>query len=284
MTEQDHKKYARRMLATLIDRVQNFEGGDKFITYGALAKEVDYPEPHIYNIFGSRIGKTLSVMGHMLDGIIVDGMPVPFIQTMVVGSSSKLPSDGLSEFDTTYPNLSTQKKRDYANAEYAKIFEFGTRWEQVLERLEIAPANESSTESTSTGGLYNPYGSEGSPEHRALRDYVATHPELVGADTGLQGITEYPLKSGDKVDVVFESEGFIWGVEVKSRRSGTDDLERGIYQCIKYAAVLKAECLANRKNKQVSCCLALESELPVSLSRKAKKLDVKTMVVSLTSL
>lgn len=161
MDEQDHEKYARLMLAALIARVQNFEGGDKFITYGNLAREVGYPEPHTYNIFSNRIGHTLGVMGHLLDDLVVEGSKPPLIQAMVVSASEKVPSNGLQEFDSNYPSLTKQKKRDYANQEYTKIFEFGTRWEHVLEALELTPVDASGASTVPTGGLYNPYGSEG---------------------------------------------------------------------------------------------------------------------------
>lgn len=275
MDDHEHIKFARLMLAALISRVRNFQGGDKFITYGNLAREVGYPEPHTYNIFSNRIGHTLGVMGHLLDGIVVGGLCPPFIQAMVVSKSQKVPSDGLREFDSNYPSLSIQKKRDYANAEYEKIFEFGSRWDEIADMLELTLLPRETPPSPPPGGLYNPYGSEGSPEHQALRDYIAEHPEVVGADSGLEGLKEFPLKSGDKIDVVFESDTHIWGVEVKSRRSGTDDLERGIYQCVKYKAVLEAESKASNITRLIQCCLVIEPQLPSALKKVARKLGVE---------
>jgi len=67
MSTVDHEEWARTILVYLVKYIQSFQGGNKYITYGQLAKEVDYPEPHIGNLFGSNIGKTLGVMGHLFD-------------------------------------------------------------------------------------------------------------------------------------------------------------------------------------------------------------------------
>jgi hypothetical protein len=275
MSTIDHEEWARTILAYLVKYLQSFQGGNKYITYGELAKKIDYPEPHIGNLFGSNIGKTLGVMGHLFDNFVVDGQNVPLIQALVVGQANKLPSDGLKEFDTTYPNLSNEKKRDFVYAEYEKIFDFGSRWEQVLEKLKIKPYdNIELPDVKKKQGLYNPYGGEGSPEHVALRDFIANNPSVIGLNTDKKGVTEYPLKSGDKIDVVFELENEIIGVEVKSRRSGIDDLERGLFQCVKYAAVLEAEKKLGGRNTSIRCMLVIEDSLTNQLSRTQKILNV----------
>ena len=61
-------------------------------------------------------------------------------------------------------------------------------------------------------------------------------------------------------------------IEVKSRDSNWNDLRRGIYQCIKYRAVLHAQ---ERGSSSVHCLLVTERELPLDLIRLAKELEVK---------
>jgi len=261
----EHAYWAKEILGFLVNHVRNFQGGDKFITYGAVAKAVGYPAPHTGNLFGSNIGNTLGVMGHLFDVMTIDGERVPMMQTLVVSSLDKLPSDGLKEFNATYPVLTKEKKKDFVQAEYRKIFEFGDRWEAVLNRLGINKSNKVVKDNNKHSGLYNPYGSEGSPEHRVLRDYIAANPAKIGISIRAKGITEYPLKSGDFVDVVFEDENSIIAVEVKSERSGNDDIERGLYQCIKYAEVLKAENKVGKRSKEIVCVLVLADSLPFKL-------------------
>jgi hypothetical protein len=267
MEIKEHTYWAKEILGFLVNHVRDFKGGDKFITYGMVAKADDYPAPHTGNLFGNNIGKTLSVMGHMFDSMNIDGVSVPMIQALVVGSNTKLPSVGLKEFNPTYEFLTADKKKDFFQSECRKIFEFGDRWEEVLNRLGIKKSEKSEENKKKTGGLYNPYGSEGSPEHRDLRDYIAANPSKIGISIDVKGITEYPLKSGDSIDVVFEDDNSVVAVEVKSERSGNDDIERGLYQCIKYAEVLKAEDRVNKKSREISCVLVLAEGFPSKLKK-----------------
>ncbi len=274
MDNEQHSYWAKKLLKALVSRVKSFNGGDKFITYGMIAKQVGYPEPHTGNLFGKNIGDTLGYMGHLFDHMLIEGKRPPLIQSMCVSSTNKLPGDGLKEFNITYPSLSKEKKRDFAFAEYRKIFEYGDSWLEVLKQLSINIPEEIDQKTKNTKELFNPYGSEGSPEHRALRDYIAKNPNAIGLDYDIKGITEYPLKSGDSIDVVFETSASITAVEVKSERSGNDDIERGIFQCIKYSAVLRAEQSIKKEEKNISVILVLASQLSNSNRKKARYLSI----------
>jgi len=267
MVNKEHAYWGKKILVCLVNHVRNFKGGDKFITYGSVAESVGYPGPYTGNLFGSNIGKTLSEMGHMFDDMVIDGSRVPMMQALVVSSQGKLPSDGLKEFNATYPLLTKEKKKDFVQAEYRKIFEFGDRWDEVLKKLGLLESTKAKKNSNKSGGLYNPYGSEGSPEHRALRDYILANPSRIGININVKGIPEYPLKSGDSIDVVFEDNNSVFAVEVKSEHSGNDDIERGLFQCIKYEEVLKAEDRVNKKVREITCVLVLADSLPFKLKK-----------------
>ena len=274
MDTKDHQHWAKIILALLIQHVRSYQGGTKYLTYGEVAKSVGYPEPYTGNLFSKNIGDTLGVMGHMFDDIIIRSDSVPMIQALVVAHNTKLPSDGLKEFYPTYPGLSPEKKRDLAKTEYQKIFRFGDNWDLLAEDLRIQIEGSNEKTRVSVKNLRNPFGSEGSPEHREIRDFIAHHPEAIGLSHPTNSYTEYPLKSGDCVDVVLEYEDRIVAVEVKSRRSGTDDLERGLYQCIKYDAVLKAEVLIYGSPKTVDCFLVVEGELSKPLIKVQRSLGL----------
>ena len=51
---------------------------------------------------------------------------------------------------------------------------------------------------------------------------------------------EYPLPSGDRLDVYFETSDCRYAIEVKPSTSPDDDITRGIFQCVKYKAVMEA--------------------------------------------
>lgn len=88
---------------------------------------------------------------------------------------------------------------------------------------------------------------------------------------------EYPLPSGDKMDVTAWNATNIWHIEVKSCTSRDPDLERGIYQAIKYEAVGKAKGRAEKKNpaQRVVSLLVAEAELSPELRKLAKELHVR---------
>ena len=114
-------------------------------------------------------------------------------------------------------------------------------------------------------GLNFPGGGEGEG-HRRLREWVMTHPEAVDEQyAGRPTATEVMLKSGDRVDVVIYLPDKAVAVEVKSRVSNDADLERGIYQCIKYNVIMDA------MDMNAEAVLVTESGLPRRLRSFARK-------------
>jgi hypothetical protein len=108
-------------------------------------------------------------------------------------------------------------------------------------------------------------GGEG-PDHLALKNYVCANPHLVGLKIGdPAGESEYGLPSGDCVDVVFAQKRRIHAVEVKPAGSGSDDIARGLFQCVKYRAVLLARAAYEHDNRSITVCLALGGALPSKL-------------------
>lgn len=99
---------------------------------------------------------------------------------------------------------------------------------------------------------------EGS-EHKALKEYVRMHPELVGAAPNEIGTAEFKLASGDILDVYFKQSKI--AVEVKSRISNDDDVKRGLFQCVKYKAVLDAEDKVAGREPERKVVLVLERRM-----------------------
>ena len=89
--------------------------------------------------------------------------------------------------------------------------------------------------------------------------------------------TEVELLSGDRVDVVSKINDRVIAIEVKSRDSNYADLRRGVYQCVKYKAVLEAQDI--RDNPTVESWLVTEAKLPGELFRLAGRLGVKKKVI-----
>ena len=68
-------------------------------------------------------------------------------------------------------------------------------------------------------------------------------------------------------------------VEVKSTLSTDDDLRRGVYQCVKYRAVLQAQEIP--VSVSVRTMLLTERELPADLKARARQLGVLLKVHSI---
>ncbi|WP_146259506.1 hypothetical protein [Palleronia aestuarii] len=118
-------------------------------------------------------------------------------------------------------------------------------------------------------------GGEGK-SHRELRLWAMANPGAIDrhcADYGAS--TEVILLSGDRVDVILQGPEETVCVEVKSHISNFADLERGLYQCIKYRAVAAAT--DARKTAPVRAILITQTELPGHLRDFAKlhKIDTK---------
>jgi hypothetical protein len=225
------------------------------------------------------MGNVLGIMGRMLQGLEgVWGEQIPHLQSLVVlksGQGKNLPDIGLEEFWPDYPKMTEKEKARRVKVEYQRIVEYGSRWNDVLDRLGLPPVTaEHETQNTEI-----PYGTAGESErHRRLKEFIRQHPEIVGATGEWQAFVEYPLTSLDVVDVFFKCPDECVAVEVKSAISDAypADYERGLFQAIKYCAVLKAMSQAGTYGipSAVRSVLVLESTLPTQWVGLAQTLHV----------
>jgi hypothetical protein len=137
-------------------------------------------------------------------------------------------------------------------------------WDLVLETLELRPAPGIPLPSVSD---VVPFGGTGEGvEHRDLKHAVAQNLRWVGLPKTLTpGKIEARLYSGDSLDVLFESARQRVAVEVKTRSAPYSELVRGLFQCVKYEAVLNAEARANGLRLDCGAVLAIGGVLPEAL-------------------
>ena len=115
-----------------------------------------------------------------------------------------------------------------------------------------------------------------SEAHKSLKRKIAGDPAMVGVKTAENGEEEYLLLSGDKVDVYFAKAAV--AVEVKTANARFEEIQRGIFQCIKYRAVLQAEQqVYGPESPTADCLLALEDALSEELQDIAKLLSVRVV-------
>ena len=227
------RELALKMIPVLIRWAQ--ASWDKPHYYADLSAAIDYGS--------NQIGDVLGEIKDVLDDVTQKyGKQIPPLNALVQSKSTKLPSDG---FDYVIPNYSKLSPASKAG-EVAKLnlsaHEYDWNW--VLEALELEPAKifteadiKKLREKSHVG-----YGKGEGPEHKAIKEYVADHPESIGIKKKVVfKEKEHGLPSGDQLDVYFEfRNGNRMAVEVKPSTSPNEDITRGIFQCVKYQAVMDA--------------------------------------------
>ena len=223
------------------------------ITYGQLdAESIKRGGHHVlvvqYGYPAGAIGNALIELEQRW------GMRIPPLNTIIVNAKNRLPGKGVNFYLKHYfqaknsKNKFTLKQRQAIVEEIqADVFAF-KQWDRVLREFQLRTTSGGTVPKKATkkppaqpkrgGWSAEPE----SKEHRRLKEYVAKHPKIIGLPANTPaGKTEYVFYSADTADVVFHSTKHLVGVEVKSRISNNADLNRGIFQAIKYQALLRAE-------------------------------------------
>lgn len=253
------KLYQKRARAAFPLLVRQAQAGVP-IFYSYLAEELKMPNARNLNYVLGSIGRSLELLSKEWKE------KVPPIQCLVVNKSTGLPGEGIGWFlvkKEDFTALPPHQKRAIVEAELQHVFSY-PRWEKVLDFFSLSQATADFTPiiSKAPGG----FGGGESKHHKALKDYVAENPKSIGlkASTPI-GITEHPLPSGDSLDVSFSNmKGWV-AAEVKSAISSDADIIRGLFQCVKYRAVMGAVQVSEARPQNARALLVLESSFPQSL-------------------
>ena len=223
------------------------------------------------------------------ENIRKQNLSVPVLNVLLVRKDTRKPGSGAQiQLSKHFPNRRWLRGKDaHKNHLWERVVNEATEevyayshWERLYKKVygnnyEPDPFYAEGVESD---GLPRGRGGEGI-NHKALRLWVKDNPEGVNRSfRSVRSETEVDLLSGDRVDVVFYADREIVAIEVKSRDSNWADLRRGIYQCVKYEAVL---CAQELRNRSVRSLLVTETELYGDLKELAKKLGVKHKIVPL---
>jgi hypothetical protein len=114
-----------------------------------------------------------------------------------------------------------------------------------------------------------------SPEHKAPKLYIAAHPEVIGLPKGSKFELEKTLGSGDRADVCFSIKDKLVIAEIKSERSPEDDICKGVFQCIKYRAVIRAHQKLKRVIPNGEAVLVVGKKMSAEAKQLAEGLAVK---------
>ena len=280
--DESTETYARKSIQILVAHVmKQSDGVLTTLTYKELAELLGRRNKND-DAWARRLGHVLGRATDLIDNLTTEWRsPVPYLSTVVVdarGPNKGLPGVGVQGKWPGYETLTRSEKESKVLAEYQRILEFGSRWNDVLSLLNL-PRVEPPIEAGPGG--QGSWGGGESEAHKALKVFVRDHPELVGAELSWKAVNEYALRSSDEIDVFFQADHEWIGVEVKSSVSdGLErDYERGIYQVVKYRALLKAQALADHpiNPPSVKVVLLLQSKLPQKYRSVAELLDVHVL-------
>ena len=202
----------------------------KLLTYGELAQKIDTHHRAINH-----------VLGYIRDEICIP-RNLPLINAIVINAGNDLP--GKSWLPEGTDHLSDEEYEQKFIEFRDEVFSF-TGWEDLLHELGLKPLENSPTDLNEIGRAYTDVlsrrGSGGEGErHLKLKEYVASNPKEIGLPETSIAEMEYHFISGDFGDVVFDLGEGNWAVaEIKNGQQG--ELVKGVYQAIKYQALLKAE-------------------------------------------
>ena len=218
------------------------------------------PNPRNLNYVLGFIGEALVELGHKWR------IPVPPIQCIVINKITGLPGEGFYDIfpeARKYKKSTNKEKKDIVKQYLRDVFYFD-QWHEVLDEFGLAPYLKNfSIENSKIFG----YGGGGeSKEHKEFKEFVSKNPQLIGLPIRISpGKIEFELPSTDAVDILFANGSELIGVEVKSRISDRNDIIRGIYQCIKYKALIEAMQIVKQIKPNAKTILVLENELPNEL-------------------
>jgi hypothetical protein len=258
------KLYQKRARLTLPILVRQAEAGSA-IFYSDLAKELNIPNPRNLNYVLGSIGKGLEELSRQW------GVDIPPIQCIVCNKSTRLPGEGIGWFldksdensKLLFTGLSNKEKKTVVDNELIKIYLYRD-WEKVLKALSLSPIKNSFSDLVIAASNFK--GGGESQAHKTLKEYVAKHPKVIGLKINTpRGETERPLPSGDCLDVSFSTKKEWVAVEVKSAISNDADILRGLFQCVKYRAVIEAVQATGAVPQNGRAVLVLEGGFPAKL-------------------
>jgi hypothetical protein len=265
----------------------------KKISYKQVAEELQRRHGEVIKRRMTLYGKPAGKIGDALRLLSEEwGVEIPPINTIMVrGDKKGLPGDGANPYIARYLTATALKRmtdsnRDALAREVIEAVYDYTDWDKVrryfnLGILKVVPALLHSTEPPIK--LPKPKPARGGPEspaHKELKMRVSAHPELF-AKLGkfAKGKEEAPLSSGDEVDVLFRNKDTQLAVEVKHATAPESEYVRGLFQCVKYRATIRAMQLAAGAFPNAQAVLVVGRPLSAESARLATRLRVMWMAI-----
>lgn len=260
------RKNVRLMIPVMIHWAKT---GHNEHTYGDLAHAIGKSK-------FSGIGHALYFVQQVLDNLSTkSSREIPTLNSLCKNAKTMLPSEGFEFVSPQYNDLDENGKRVFVKGLDSNAMNF-PHWDWVLKELELKEAVPFTEEQLEA--IKNPrciYGGEGE-EHKILKEYICQHPESINYKDVDFAETEHILPSGDRLDVYFElSDGTHVALEVKPSISPDQDIAHGVFQCVKYYAVMDALRNIECKDYEIKVLLVTAGNFSSQNKELAEELDVE---------
>jgi len=277
---------ARRLLPLLVSYAEACQP----VTYGELSKEAMRRKWSHY-VMPVSYRHPAGVIGYAIEETEEEWQkPIPPINAIVINKTTRLPGKGVDYFLKTYlrltgsrRRLTTHQRQSIVEEIHKDVFNY-SGWRDLLQHYGLSepPELQQPQIHSKQKQKYNWSGESESEAHKKLKQFVANNPWVVDLPrTTPKGQREYILPSADKIDVLFKHGPWDVAIEVKASNANDDDLLRGIYQCVKYRELLRAEKRVIGAIPQARALLVTERSLPSEHQRVADTLKVECKKVDL---
>lgn len=257
----------------------------RMITYGDWAGEIK-------KSLGAGVNpRNLNTVAGLIGDICKDyaektGTRTPEINLIVVNKQTGIPGEGADLYmkrfcekslvgRTDRKPLDRKEKQTIIKIAAEEIFDF-SEWEGVLEAYGLETVRNGGKAMKRKRVRPRRKDWHKGPEsvaHKRLKRRIASNSGLVGVKRRETGEEEHLLWSGDKVDVYFKEAAV--AVEVKAGNAAFGELHRGVFQCIKYKALLGAQQISEWEVPTADCRLAIGGRLPDELRNLCERLEVE---------
>lgn len=235
--------------------------------------EDEHPRKTVYSHPLERIGQALEALAQEWHAVL------PPLTALVVTKDHHLPGEGADGFINHYlkasgrPPLVPATRGEQVEAVHQAIWAYPD-WDKVGRALQVLPQVADSD--PAAPAMPHPFArGEESPAHKSLKRWAATHPDAFATlGSYPPGAEEHPLDSGDEVDAFLANDHACLAIEVKTSQAPELELQRGIYQCVKYRATLEAMYRVLRQEMTVKTVLFTPQPLPDRLKHMANLLGV----------
>jgi hypothetical protein len=260
------------------------------ITYKQLALELRARHKeeikHRMTVYGWPAGR----IGHAINMLSDEwGQDIPPLNAIVVNAQTKLPGHGANSFIKRYLNQHAQRRltdtnRDALAEEVLESVRDYPDWDRVASYFginQLKPVSVLIDQKQDDEPIVFPPaakqrgGYEESKEHKNLKLWAAQHPKFFSVLGKFNiGQNEYDLRSGDRLDAYLANNDTCLAIEVKASNAPESEIFRGIFQCIKYRATLRAMQLAEGEPTNAQAVLLVTRPVPTEAQRLAKRLRV----------